>query len=327
MIEKNEIGYTGISVVVPCYNCEKTIERCLSSLTSDINSSIEILLVNDCSTDNTDSVIRKYIKSKPTIDIRYFCNEKNLGAGETRNRGIQLAKKEYLVFVDADDTIDGRFFSLITNHINEYHDDCIIFNADYISAAKTKPFKMFYGGHFKGNNYIDTRNALVFTKGCTCGKVYKTEIIKSNDISFASIKRNEDCVFTKIALSFCDKIYYIDDVLYHYYDNPDSLMNNEALLDKNNAFIAFGIISSMLENRGFENELHSIYMIEIIYSTTTTCLLQNNNYKENYNCVSRNYKFNDRYYFSYSLKYRLAIRLFRLGLINAIAFLLRFRNR
>lgn len=325
MIEKNGMEQIGISVVVPCYNCEKTIERCLLSMIS--YSNIEIILVNDFSSDNTDSVIREYISNNPSINIRYSCNEKNLGAGETRNRGIQLAEKEYLVFVDSDDTIDVKFFPLITNLLDKNHDDCIIFNADYISASKTKPFKMFYGGHFNGNNHIDAKGALVFSKGCTCGKIYKTDIIKNNDISFASIKRNEDCVFTKTALSFCNKIYYLDEVLYHYYDNPKSLMNNKSLLDTSNAFSAYNLIVLKLENRGFEKELHSIYMIEVIYSTTTTCLLQNNKYKENYDSVSRNYKYYDEYYRSYNLKYRLAIRLFRLGMINIMALLLKFVRR
>lgn len=302
----------GISVVIPCYNCESTIERCLDSLKACNYENYELILINDNSVDETDIIIRRYVASNPDCCIRYYCNKQNLGAGETRNKGIQLVSKEYLVFVDSDDTVEQLFFERIGNVASEKDSDCIIFNVDITDGFSSKGLEMFYGGGFVCNESIAPKKALVYTKGCTAGKAYKVGIIKNNNIRFATIKRNEDCVFTKTALSFCKSVFYIKDVLYHYFDNPQSLMHDNNLLDMRNAFIAYDLIKDKLINRGFNEELHSIFLIEVIYSTTLTCIKQGGNAKRHFKIVVDGYSFKDKYYGDYGFKYKTVITLLRL---------------
>lgn len=88
-----------VSIIIPAYNCDKYIEQAVdSALTQGVES--EILIINDCSSDKTEEVIQRYLGNPM---VRYFCNDKNLGAAKTRNRGVQLARGKYVAFLDADD--------------------------------------------------------------------------------------------------------------------------------------------------------------------------------------------------------------------------------
>lgn len=88
-----------VSVIIPAYNCEKCISMALdSALMQDVP--MEVLVINDCSRDNLDKVMQDYLRDER---VRYLKNEKNLGVADTRNRGVQLARGEFIAFLDADD--------------------------------------------------------------------------------------------------------------------------------------------------------------------------------------------------------------------------------
>lgn len=88
-----------VSVIIPAYNCEKYITQAIDSVLVQ-GVELEIIVINDCSSDGTEAVIRQYLGNPA---IRYLCNEKNLGAAQTRNRGVKLARGKYVAFLDADD--------------------------------------------------------------------------------------------------------------------------------------------------------------------------------------------------------------------------------
>ena len=309
----------GISVVIPCYNAEGPLERCLESLRNCRYENLQIVLVNDSSTDDTENVIKGYIKNHPELTIEYFRNAENRGAGESRNCGICLATKEYITFVDADDTVLPDLLNEINKAAHLSNSDCIVFNATTKKSSGDSNFDMFYGGHVVGEQSLSPKYALVYTKGCTCGKAYKTSIIKDNNVQFGNIKRNEDLIFTKVALSYCRSVYYLNKTLYYYIENKNSLMHDTRLLDKENAHKAFDIISNRLNGRGFDEELHSMYLIEVIYSTTMTCLRRKEDAKQNYREATKDYKFNDRYYRAYNRKYRLIMAMFKFNMYWLLA--------
>lgn len=99
MVEKRMETEVLVSVVIPAYNCEKYIDKAIDSVLMQ-RVSLELIVINDCSTDETEAVIRRY-QDNPLV--RYVRNEKNLGVAETRNRGVRLARGNYVAFLDSDD--------------------------------------------------------------------------------------------------------------------------------------------------------------------------------------------------------------------------------
>ena len=237
----------GLSVVIACYNCEKTIERCLLSIPQDMDT--QVILIDDCSTDLTAEIIKKYIKNIKNENVQYYLNSDNLGAGLTRNIGVSLATKEYITFLDSDDEFSEDFAITVRDVLNERNYDCIVFDASKESVASSNKLKMFYSPNIT-EGQIKKKDAVVFVKGAPWGKIYRTNVIKNNNIQFGEIPINEDLIFTKTAIANCESIYYIEKPLYKYIDNNNSLMHNSALLNEKNAFIAFDTIKSKILTNG-----------------------------------------------------------------------------
>ena len=107
-----------ISIIVPVYNTEKYLEKCLNSLISQTLEDIEILCINDGSTDNSIKILEQYANRDSRIKI---INKKNAGVSAARNTGISQAKGEYLGFVDSDDYVDLNFYEKLYNTAKEYN--------------------------------------------------------------------------------------------------------------------------------------------------------------------------------------------------------------
>ena len=101
--EQNQDNTIKISVIVPIYNVSNYLEECLKSISSQTLKEIEVILINDGSTDNSKYICEEFLKKDKRFKLY---NQENIGLGETRNKGIEIAKGEYLSFVDSDDYID-----------------------------------------------------------------------------------------------------------------------------------------------------------------------------------------------------------------------------
>lgn len=203
-----------ISIIVPIYNSAKTLERTLDSVVNQNYKNLEIILVNDGSTDNSVEICKKYAEKDNRIRI---INQQNKGVGEARNHGIDVATGDFISFVDSDDTMDENFY-------NELIATQIVTNADIVeSGAKVVlgkdneiyPYEKkdkinIFGNHDYMKNYLNfSLNVSVW------GKIYKKELI--GDIRFPNLNINEDFVFlweiVKRTNLFCENL----NVNYHYY--------------------------------------------------------------------------------------------------------------
>lgn len=305
----------GISIVIPCFNAEHTINRCLESIPE--RNEIEVIIVDDCSTDSTSNVVDSFI-NKSSLNISFFHNANNMGAGNTRNEGIKHCSKKYMMFLDSDDALASSFVESVF-HILDLGYDEIIFNAKRIFEKKEVLLKMFFSNKiYEGK--INSKDALVYIRGCTCGKIYRTDMVQLNKIKFGSMPRNEDMVFTKIATSYAESVYYIDSPLYLYYDNSESLMNNVNLTASANSMNAFSIVYKALKDRQLQKELNSIYFIEVLYSATNSNIYTQISPKEvrnKYNILRKKYRFFDPYRKKYNLLYRLAFVFFEMRLFSS----------
>ena len=219
-----------ISIIIPFYNGEKYIEKCLNSLINQTYKNIKIYCIDDGSTDNSKGIIKKFMKTDNRIN--YFYKE-NGGVSSARNAGIDRTNSKWVTFVDVDDTLPkDAIKSYISNDMNKF--DIIIGKTDTIDKEdittsrnryeKTHEIvdkneiyeSIFYNKDFTKYTYVD----LPFSK------LYSTNFIKKNNINFTiGLKYGEDVIFNIQAVCKAKKIKFVNEVVYNYYINMESVSN------------------------------------------------------------------------------------------------------
>lgn len=223
-----------ISVIVPIYNAEKRIERCINSIQNSVYSDIEILLVNDGSTDQTAKVCEKIAQDDERIRI---ITTENKGVGLARQRGLEEAKGDYIAFVDSDDWVEKEYFSdLIEKIQNKDLDICIsgytkeLSNDVVIKVPVAFPKDEYTGDEIKKdllNNCVWYAKSGYYESPISTVwmAMYKKEIIDSNYISFYSEREyySEDSLFNLEYLSCSHRVGFLRDEKYHFVRTGNSL--------------------------------------------------------------------------------------------------------
>lgn len=217
-----------ISIIVPAYNIEKYIVRCLDSLTSQTYDYIEIIVVDDGSKDNTGPLIDQYALKDSRIKV---IHQKNQGVSMARNTGLDIAKGEYIGFVDGDDTADIDMFEFLVDQIEENEAD--IAHCGYKMVYPSKA--VYY--HNTGTEIIQDGNEGVvdLLKGKiiepgVCNKLYKKELFE--EIKFdTSIRINEDLLINFKLFRKAQKAIFVDVTKYNYI-----LRKNSAATSKSNIY-------------------------------------------------------------------------------------------
>lgn len=200
-----------ISVIIPAYNNEIYISRCIESVLGQTYRNIEIIVINDCSTDNTGDIIQRYLTKDNRI--AYYHNENNIGVGYTRNKGIELAKGKYIYFLDSDDYIETTAISDLYNGIKEGDSFC----------CTTLGFKEING---KRKSHIRLIEELELLQSpSVCLRLFNKNIIDKSNIRFSNLKIGEDLEFVFKLLLFNDQVSYIDKAIYTYVIHSDSLIH------------------------------------------------------------------------------------------------------
>lgn len=216
------------SVIIPAYNCEKTIETTVNSVLNSGLSDFEIIIVNDGSKDNTKDVCDRLVKNHSEI----ICiHKENEGVSSARNRGIEEAKGEYILFMDADDTIDKNALKEPCQKIIVYNPDMLIFGLsfDYLSGEKIyRRDEMVYPeeGFFAPKQWSNMFSNLFQHNALSpvWNKFYKAEIIKKNNIHFNnSVFLMEDFLFVLDCMIKTEKIYLYNKVIYRYYQPENDI--------------------------------------------------------------------------------------------------------
>ena len=206
-----------ISIIVPMFNSERTIKKCIDSILHQTYQNIDVILIDDCSEDNT-WVIAKQIKEKDSR-ISLYRNKKNIGAGLSRNIGIKYSTGNWITFCDADDYPEKNWILDFVTGINDNVE--MIIQGFYCSnwpGEKTGRI-IAYKGTSSRNIVIDALcKHHVF--GYLWCKMYKSSIIKENDIHFKNITIEEDELFNLQYLKYVRKITCLSNCNYHY-DYPN----------------------------------------------------------------------------------------------------------
>lgn len=224
-----------ISVIIPCYNVQNYVGQCLQSIGSQNYRHLEIICINDGSTDDTLSVLNSFAANDSRIII---VNQDNQGLSETRNKGISIATGEYLMFVDSDDWVGVGYFDTFLSPLKEDVDLVIgSYTREFATKSLSRDLKIEgkYAADFFQRRLIglvdeELRDPSQADSIVTIwSKLYKFEIIKDHAITFDPIEKigtAEDLLFNLKYSKYCDKIFVIDQPLYHYRKSDNSFTNN-----------------------------------------------------------------------------------------------------
>ena len=198
-----------ISIIVPIYNAEKFIKKCVDSLINQTKTELEIILINDGSTDNTLKILKEYKDKR----IKLFSN-KNKGIGKTRNFGISKATSKYIMFCDSDDYYEPDICELMYNKAEKDNLDIVVcdFYKEY-DSGKEETFKV---ASFDCTTLKENPSLIRTINLAPWNKIYRTELLKKNNILFEENLKYEDTPFVAKALDCANKIGKIDKCLNHY---------------------------------------------------------------------------------------------------------------
>jgi glycosyltransferase involved in cell wall biosynthesis len=211
-----------ISIVIPVYNAEKTVERCIWSARNQTLTDIEIICVNDGSKDGSGKLLEKHAKEDTRIKV---VNKQNGGASSARNAGLELVTGEYIAFIDSDDYVDEETFERVYRIAIEHRADVVTFGA-WCSEIDTG--KEWYWGppknyYFPGNGVISFLDPDGYYS-VIWNKIFRTDLIKSNGVRFRTDMRNkEDTVFVLDFIPYVKNAVSLHDAFYHQFRSHTGL--------------------------------------------------------------------------------------------------------
>ena len=247
-----------LSIIIPVYNTEKYIARCLDSLINQSLKSIEIIMVDDLSTDNSAKIISDYVKKYDFI--RYYKMESKGSAGGARNLGIINANGKYIGFVDSDDWVDTMMFEKMVNAAEKSDADVAMCGVLSEFGSKHESVKRH---EFVVENIIEGRTAFglltryynqdMVISPVVCNKIYRAKFLKDNHYSFLVNNYNDDDVFNFICLLNINKLIIVPNTYYHYYQRQDSIMHLFSTKHMDDFIIGYSSLKDYLDkNNCFE---------------------------------------------------------------------------
>lgn len=218
-----------VSVVIPIYNAETYIKECLDSILLQTLKDIEIICVDDGSTDNSIEILNKYVKKDNRIIL---LKQSNKYAGVARNLGIQYAVGKYLCFLDADDFFSPIFLEKMYLAANENMSDVVICNSNNYDSNTGKITKGFMRQEFLPPNKDDFSRENIpeklfqITDGWPWNKLFLREFVKQNELRFSETRTANDGYFVFMALAKAKRITKIDDYLVNWRINNQNSLSN-----------------------------------------------------------------------------------------------------
>lgn len=219
-----------LSVIIPVYNVELYIEKCMETVLGQTYTNMEIILVDDGSTDNCGKICDKYVK----IDSRVKCiHKKNGGLADARNEGLKYAHGIYIAYVDSDDYIEIDMFDKLMKLAMEYDADIVACkykencNGQLMEISDTKNVFIMTGEDMLNWYILKNRTEGTITPS-VWDRIYKLEAVKN--IVFEEGRNYEDLVYSTEAFLCASKCVYYDEALYIYVQRSDSIMNEGNIL-------------------------------------------------------------------------------------------------
>lgn len=254
-----------ISVIIPCYNLEAYIEKCIESLENQTYKNMEIICVDDCSKDNTYELLKKLEKQYDNIVV--LQNDKNGGAAYARNNALKVAKGEYIGFVDADDYISQDYYEKLIEKAEDEKADIVTTDIEIVYEGGKQPSILSYGCVGKVSKFNLVHNGLAASP---CNKLIKKELIIK--YPFLEGKMNEDVASIIPCLVNAKNVAYVTGIKYFYIQRGNSTQNEDV---KEKRFEMFDAVAMCLDrikdSQDFEkykeailfNQISMLYLVII----------------------------------------------------------------
>lgn len=214
------------SIIVPVYNVEKEIRKCLDSIKNQTYEDFEVLCVDDCGKDSSMDIVREYAQKDNRFKI--LTHEHNRGVSAARNTGLDNASGEYTMFVDSDDWLETNALEVIKDNFDKSKSEVIVFNIYNCYPDGKKEINDTT--NFKKSNQTQvllTENNLNTFIGVVWNRAYKTSLINDNHIRFPEGMIIEDSDFTFKISMHIKSVFIIEDVLYNYLRNREGSYTTE----------------------------------------------------------------------------------------------------
>lgn len=219
------------SIVIPVYNVEKYIDKCLNSVLNQTYEDFEVIIVNDGTKDNSQKIIDKYVN----IDKRFKCFKKeNGGLSDARNYGVKYAKGDYLVFIDSDDYVSEDYLNQVNMVLTEEKNIDVVKIKLIIVNEEGKELRREDGLNKNGNVEFSELVSLEFLEPAW-SYIYNLNFWNKNKFEYSKGKYHEDFGLTPEILVKAKNIYYLDYYSYYYVQRPQSIMSsnsNEKIIKK-----------------------------------------------------------------------------------------------
>lgn len=184
-----------VSVIVPVYNSEQELRDCLDSLVEQTEKDIEIIVIDDASTDNSPEIEAEYQKKYPNVKV--YRNERNLGQSETRNRGIELAEGDYIAFLDSDDYVNpGMYEELYQAAVENNMPELIVTGLSFVKGNEYRKKDLTFIGKQSTTiiHPMDNPDQVFFESPSLCNKLFRKDTVKN--YKFLDVSAWEDIVFS-----------------------------------------------------------------------------------------------------------------------------------
>ena len=317
-----------LSVIVPVYNTSKYLPKCLDSIINQSLKDIEIIVVNDGSSDNSKEIIKQYVKRYK--DRIIFLDKENGGQGSARNLGIKKAHGDYIGFVDSDDFIESTMYEGMYKSAIDNNSDIVICNiCDYYEKDDSKKDVLL-----GLSNNPSINEAIVKSVPSVVNKIYKRELLQDTNISFDESIWYEDLPYSMQMIVNAKKISFVEKPFYNYFHRNVSTMHNKNISKNLDILKAYDILINFLNKEKlydkYKEEFDFILLKEVYLATINRVLRTSNKYSEKKKIIKEIRKRTSirktKYFSILSKAYKISYYLIKLRLYFVLSFLFKVKG-
>jgi len=247
-----------VSVIVPIYNSEQYLQKCLESIRVQTFKDYEVILINDGSTDNSEIICKQFVNTDSRFQLYH---QSNLGAGAARNKGIKISTGDYIIFIDADDWVESDYINRIISAQERNPTDLIIWGFVIGKPDKSREYhlgsSLCYGIKKCRHKLLELKQKHKY--GFTIQFLYKKSIIDKYKIYYPeNIKLHEDMIFANYYCQYINSLQIIDFLGYHYVDHGTVSQSDHFLYSDQ----CLKIACTMYDSASHWKEFGPLYLFE-----------------------------------------------------------------